>query len=74
MEDIKKKYRKAKEVVEKTEEALDKIVLELKVMIKKQFWEVKGYPKYSTQNSVIIEEGIDFGIDAMRKQKTPEGR
>ena len=67
MDDLDKQYRESKAQVEKTQKELDKKILELKNMIKKQFWDIKGYPRLSTQNYGIIEDGIDFGIEAMRK-------
>ena len=60
-------FEKVKKEKEKLEIKMDKIVLELKSAIKAQFWHEKGYTKSATNNWIIVEEGIDFGIDAMRK-------
>ena len=54
-------------MVKKINEDMENIIEEMKDKIKKQFWLIKGYDKSATNNWIIIEEGIDFGIDAMRK-------
>lgn len=60
-------YEKARERVKEAEKSLEGTVIELKKNIMKLFWITKGYSKKDTQNSAIIEEGIDFGIESMRK-------
>ena len=60
MDNIKKQIRKS-------DKEIERIIIKLKEKIKEQFWLIKGYPKYDTQNWAIVEEGIEFGIESMRK-------
>lgn len=65
-------YEEAKARMEETEKRLDETILELKKAIKEQFWEEKGIDKSKIINWLLIDEGIDFGIEAMRFNKTLE--
>ena len=53
--------------VKESNEKMEMIIKELKDKIKQQFWLIKGYDKTATNNLIIVDEGIEFGIDAMRK-------
>lgn len=55
--------------MQKAQDEYYNILNKLKAKVKEHFWMVKGYDKKSIKNWQLIDEGIEFGIEAMTKQQ-----